>query len=608
MAIAMKGLMQLKNPVEEASYIVFTDGSRYYAKNGSTGIIEYSDVDATNVIQYAIDKVNALGGGKVLVRRGRYPITKTIVVKDSVVLEGEGWNATILFKYPANSRFGPVLFITGKNIVVRDLAVDGNYTTIPSNRDNLDVQNIVVGNAQYVLIERILSTRPGGYTLTIGQDISDLNKNQNTPPFAPVYDMVVKDSIFFPGRKTYGVGFDGLHIFGSQRIAVVNNLVIDTGDDWIGIGADANYPVSDILIMGNIVYTDYSRGVTLHTGTVGEEYAPNIIRNILVIGNIMRGGGGMLMIAPDYPNCGNCTDFVSDVYLIGNVGNYIYLTSAKNIYIVDNVIYGTIYLADAHPEYPIHGYGSLHDVYIIGNKIYKNIVNSIRGSGAGIYGIHIYDNYFEFCGDIIYLTYGSNYFIKRNSFVGCSTAGSHILISSSASNIVIEGNIHYLVQYAHILLHEYFTGSNVFILNNYFSPNAYNNIVIRAGSRIYIQNNIISKTSYLSASGYGPPRNVYFERNIVLPGISIVDELNVAVKKYNRGYTTENSDVATISAGSTRVTVSHGLATTPSKVLITPLASPPGKLWVENITSTSFDIVTDTAPTADLKVAWYAEV
>jgi len=70
----------------------------------------------------------------------------------------------------------------------------------------------------------------------------------------------------------------------------------------------------------------------------------------------------------------------------------------------------------------------------------------------------------------------------------------------------------------------------------------------------------------------------------------------------------KNSGTATILAGQTRVTVNHGLATTPTKVLITPLASPPGKLWVENITASSFDIVTDTAPTADLQVAWYAEV
>jgi hypothetical protein len=66
------------------------------------------------------------------------------------------------------------------------------------------------------------------------------------------------------------------------------------------------------------------------------------------------------------------------------------------------------------------------------------------------------------------------------------------------------------------------------------------------------------------------------------------------------------SGVATIPAGSTRVTVSHGLYKAPSKVLVTPHGN--ARVWVENIGSTSFDIVTDVAPTADLRVAWYAEV
>jgi len=66
--------------------------------------------------------------------------------------------------------------------------------------------------------------------------------------------------------------------------------------------------------------------------------------------------------------------------------------------------------------------------------------------------------------------------------------------------------------------------------------------------------------------------------------------------------------VATLPANSTRVTVQHFINNPPARVFITPLASPPGKLWVENITATSFDIVTDVAPTADLNVAWYAEV
>jgi hypothetical protein len=86
---------------------------------------------------------------------------------------------------------------------------------------------------------------------------------------------------------------------------------------------------------------------------------------------------------------------------------------------------------------------------------------------------------------------------------------------------------------------------------------------------------------------------------------SLIDTPYQNIRFY--GVRWQASGVATISAGQTRVTVNHNLVTTPTKILITPLGQPPGKIWVENITSTSFDIVTDTAPTTNLNVAWYAE-
>jgi hypothetical protein len=64
---------------------------------------------------------------------------------------------------------------------------------------------------------------------------------------------------------------------------------------------------------------------------------------------------------------------------------------------------------------------------------------------------------------------------------------------------------------------------------------------------------------------------------------------------------------ATISAGSTSVTVNHGLLAAPSKVLVTPTANV-GAVWVESITSTSFTIRCSTAPSADTTVYWYAEL
>jgi len=82
-------------PVSTASYIVYTDGSKYYAKNGDTGVVEYSDADVAKVIQYAVDRVVASGGGKIFIRRGVYNAYSQVWIKSAgrpvrVVIEGEG--------------------------------------------------------------------------------------------------------------------------------------------------------------------------------------------------------------------------------------------------------------------------------------------------------------------------------------------------------------------------------------------------------------------------------------------------------------------------------------------------------------------------------------
>jgi hypothetical protein len=82
-----------------------------------------------------------------------------------------------------------------------------------------------------------------------------------------------------------------------------------------------------------------------------------------------------------------------------------------------------------------------------------------------------------------------------------------------------------------------------------------------------------------------------------------ISNSNIIIK----GLNTENYGQATIPANATSVTVNHGLICTPSKVLVTPLAQPPGPIWVSDITNTSFKINVSLAPTTDLPIAWYAE-
>jgi hypothetical protein len=143
-----------------------------------------------------------------------------------------------------------------------------------------------------------------------------------------------------------------------------------------------------------------------------------------------------------------------------------------------------------------------------------------------------------------------------------------------------------------------------------------NAVIVYDAKRVLIANNRFGRIYGTGIYVTGPASDqvyIYFN-NVQLCNLGVgehaidyVAELAGKVFiKGNIGYPTENSGVATIVAGSTRVTVSHGLKRAPSKVLVTPYANI--RVWVENITGTSFDIVTDTAPATDVQVAWYAEV
>ena len=131
-------------------------------------------------------------------------------------------------------------------------------------------------------------------------------------------------------------------------------------------------------------------------------------------------------------------------------------------------------------------------------------------------------------------------------------------------------------------------------------------IIIDHNNRVYIINNMLGRSVDTRRIQVGDSEAYIIGNTLFAGGTIAITTTKPYIIRRNIGYRTESSGVATISAGSTRVTVSHGLASAPSKVLVTPLGNI--RVWVENITSTSFDIVTDTAPATDTKVAWLAEV
>ncbi len=80
----------------------------------------------------------------------------------------------------------------------------------------------------------------------------------------------------------------------------------------------------------------------------------------------------------------------------------------------------------------------------------------------------------------------------------------------------------------------------------------------------------------------------------------------------NTGYVTENSGTATVDNGTTSIVVSHGLATTPTRVQITPTENPTNAVtfwWVDTIGAVNFTINVNADPGAsNLDFMWKAEV
>jgi hypothetical protein len=218
----------------------------------------------------------------------------------------------------------------------------------------------------------------------------------------------------------------------------------------------------------------------------------------------------------------------------------------------------------------------------------------------------------------VFLLAGSSAFIGE--YFG-SNAINNLSISGYGNNTIFAGcTISDALQY-NILLYKLDTSvpnNNIFIGNRITqaldksADNQYDLILIREGSdNLFVGNIIYSKAQTKKPKYLVEEQNTagpnYFIENL-LRGTYGTASANLSgigsIYKFRGLITTENGGVAVLPANSTRVTVQHNMGIKPNKILLTPGANI--KVWYENVTTTSFDIVTDTPPTADIYISWMA--
>ncbi|MGH9921165.1 MAG: hypothetical protein ACRD38_00275 [Nitrososphaerales archaeon] len=203
--------------VEESNYIIFKNSTGTYAKNGKTGLIQFSNTtDSSTVIQDALNAVNA--GGKVTLRNGTYLLNTGLVIKTETTLEGESKQAA---KLKANAAIDTIKIDSGANaVVIRDLQIDQNSKT---------------GTA-------ILYDTPTGVSgLTLSRSVIDnvMIKNVPSGSWSIILDYI-----------------ESCLLMNIQMIDVANGLLIDD----VGSGRGGNSVLIDIDVqpkLGNTGTTSY---------------------------------------------------------------------------------------------------------------------------------------------------------------------------------------------------------------------------------------------------------------------------------------------------------------------------------------------------------------
>jgi hypothetical protein len=137
----VKRHMPIEQPPSAASYIVFQKGGQCYAKNGTTGHIEFGPGDASTVIQSAINSLSS--GGKIFIKAGTY-YAQNINTKSFVEIYGEGIMKTIIKRnadYPIfNFKEKSGTSDAQEKCVLADMALDGggDANTFTSNLIEID--------------------------------------------------------------------------------------------------------------------------------------------------------------------------------------------------------------------------------------------------------------------------------------------------------------------------------------------------------------------------------------------------------------------------------------------------------------------------------------
>jgi len=428
-----------------------------------------------------------------------------------------------------------------------------------------------------------------GAMLVYAQSSNTFTISSGVYPGAPSYTIYKEGSTYY-AKNAYGaIGYSGTDAATVIQSAI--NAINGRGHIFIKAGVyDLYSPISytgdyfELCIEGEIgglnPYAPYCTVLrkqfngdmlTLNSSNY-QLYANFYLKNLRFLGNRTNyTGRGLVVSGPSWSIVENC--HFSDMY-----GNAIRIVNSKVIRIVRCQVYNSqnesgVYLSGVVDS-------QIYDLEVCIPDALANTALEI-GSGCGlqIFGGH-FEGYYgiktasqiEVIGASLPHAYSNNIYVAYSScvFIGC------FLTAPNQGNFTDSNGANVLTISPKTVLTGCWIDSGGKATYGFYGFNNSNSTLI--GNEFY------------GTFSVSPIRLVSGERY-----------------KHNIGFVTENSGTATIPSGQNITIVNHGLAATPTMVIVTGTTSDTADAYVLAVTSTVFTIAVPSPVGGNRTVYWYAE-
>jgi Right handed beta helix region/Pectate lyase superfamily protein len=425
------------------------------------------------------------------------------------------------------------------------------------------------------------------------------------------------------GNRIEGNGrvFDGIVSWGARRLTIVGNIVTAPHDDGATYRDNgAGQPSEDVLIANNEFYDCGTSGVLCPAG--GPHRAIHVLNNVIEGTGLagIRFGGAVLSSCSgnaikdtahygiDVQGAGGGNDNPTTDSVISN--NVIQSSGWSGIHVSPNcariqVLSNAIKGAGANASGPT-GHGIMTEApetTMEANHVYECEGDGIKIQASAPFAVVVGNRVVRNALDGIYLPPGVNDAVVEANHVRANGAIGIDLYGQGARNQIVGNFVHSNGQTGIrcLMQNDGMVSTNSVMRNGAVPAGTSNTHGIRLynSTRMVVGGNKVgddqsSPTQAPQLREDGSSDHNTIVGNDFTPGARPLELSGPnSLVRDNKGFVKDNSGVATIPSGGTKVTVNHGLSATPSlkDIVITPTSDfGNGAFWVSGPTATQFTI------------------